>query len=179
MDNQSIKVLYVEDNPGDARLIQEMLKRGGYFRFELSSVDRLAEAVKRLEEEAFDVILLDLGLPDSQGLETLKRVRHKVPKLPIVVITGLADDTLGMEAVREGAQDYLIKGQFDGNLLIHSIRYSIARKEMEYKLREKLDEIERMNKLMVNRELQMEEMRKEMAKLKNRIGELEGRRTGK
>ena len=173
MDNQSIKVLYVEDNPGDARLIQEMLKEGGYFRFKLSSVERLAEAIKRLEEEAFDVMLLDLGLPDSQKLDTLRNINYKASDLPIVVVTGLADEMLGMETVREGAQDYLIKGQFDGNLLIHSISYAIERKSMGKKLMERLDELKRMNKLMVGRELKMEEMRKEIEKLKARISEME------
>lgn len=173
MDNQSIKVLYVEDNPGDARLIQEMLKEGGYSRFKLSSVERLAEAIKRLEEEAFDVMLLDLGLPDSQKLDTLRNINYKASDLPIVVVTGLADEMLGMEAVREGAQDYLIKGQFDGNLLIHSISYAIERKNMGKKLMERLDELKRMNKFMVGRELKMEEMRKEIEKLKARISEME------
>lgn len=173
MDNQSIKVLYVEDNPGDTRLIQEMLKEGGYSRFKLSSVERLAEAIKRLEEEAFDVMLLDLGLPDSQKLDTLRNINYKASDLPIVVVTGLADEMLGMEAVREGAQDYLIKGQFDGNLLIHSISYAIERKKMEAEIKEKLDELKRMNKFMVGRELKMEEMRKEIEKLKARISEME------
>lgn len=173
MDNQVIKVLYVEDNPGDVRLIQEMLKEGGYSSFKLSSVERLAEAIKRLEKEAFDVMLLDLGLPDSQKLDTLRNINYKAADLPIVVVTGLADEMLGMEAVREGAQDYLIKGQFDGNLLIHSISYAIERKKMEAKIKEKLDELKRMNKFMVGRELKMEEMRKEIEKLKARISEME------
>lgn len=175
MDEQSkvITVLYVEDNPGDVRLTQEMLKEGGYFRFKLSSVERLAEAVKRLEEQTFDVILLDLGLPDSQKLDTLRNFNYKAAELPIVVVTGLADEMSGMEAVREGAQDYLIKGQFDGNLLTHSILYAIERKNMGKKLMEKLDEVKRMNKIMVDRELKMEEMRVEMERLKARLEELE------
>ncbi|MBI3585199.1 MAG: response regulator [Nitrospinae bacterium] len=175
MDNQShiIKVLVVEDNPGDVRLIQEMLKEGDYFRFKLTCVERLDEAIKQLDGEVFDVLLLDLGLPDSQKLDTLKNVNYKAPHLPIVVITGLANEMLGIEAVREGAQDYLTKGQIDSNLLIHSIRYSIERKRMENEIKEKLDTIEKMNKLMVGRELRMEELRKENERLRERIRELE------
>ncbi|MBI5748600.1 MAG: response regulator [Nitrospinae bacterium] len=177
MDNQThiIKVLLVEDNPGDVRLIQEMLKEGDYFRFKLTCVERLDEAMKQLDEGVFDVILLDLGLPDSQKLDTLRNVNRKVPDMPIVVITGIADEMLGIEAVRDGAQDYLTKGQTDRNLLIHSIRYSIGRKRMGNEFKKKVDTIEKMNKFMVGRELRMEELRKENERLKERIREMEKR----
>ncbi len=168
-----IKVLLVEDNPGDIRLMQEMLKEGDYFRFKLSCAGRLDEAIKLIDREVFDVLLLDLGLPDSEKLDTLKKVNLKSPNLPIVVVTALANEMLGIEAVREGAGDYLIKGQIDSNLLIHSIRYSIERKKMEREIKERLDDVERMNKLMVGRELKMEELRKEINRLKARIEELE------
>lgn len=177
-EKQTVRILLIEDNPGDVRLIQEMLKEGDYFRFKLSCVDRLDEAMKLIDGEVFDVLLLDLGLPDSQKLDTIRRVNYKTPHLPIVVVTGLANEMLGIEAVRDGAQDYLIKGQIDSNLLNHSIRYSIERKKVENELKQKIDEIGRINKLMVDRELRMEDMKKEIARLKNRIVELEGRRTG-
>ncbi len=131
-----MKVLLVEDNPGDVRLIQEMLKEVGTAQFKLGYVVRLNEALQRLGEEAFDMVLLDLGLPDSQGLDTLIRVHAQVPDVPIVVLTALADGDLGVKAVQQGAQDYLVKGQVDSSLLVRTMRYAIERKRAEEKLRQ-------------------------------------------
>lgn len=133
------KILLIEDNPGDVRLIREMLKEAGADLFELKYVDRLSLGLEFLKEEDFDVILLDLGLPDSQGIATLTGTLAQTSKVPVVVLTGLADDVLGVRAVHEEAQDYLIKGQLDGKLLVRSIRYAIERKRME-KEKEKLQE---------------------------------------
>ena len=140
MDNKHIKVLLIEDNPGDVRLIQEMVREAGAARFELAHLERLDEGLKRLGEEVFDVLLVDLSLPDSQGLDTFIRAQAQAPEVPIIVLTGLIDETLGVEAVRKGAQDYLVKGQVDGNLLARSMRYAIARKQAEENLREAAEE---------------------------------------
>ena len=131
MDNKLIKVLLIENNPGDARLIQEMLKEVETARFEVEYVDMLSTGSERLAKERFDVLLLDLGLPDSSGIETLERALTQAPEMPVVVLTGLADEMVGIKAVQRGAQDYLIKGSVDSNLLIRSIRYAIERKLME------------------------------------------------
>ncbi|MBI3585197.1 MAG: response regulator [Nitrospinae bacterium] len=130
-EKQTVRVLLIEDNPGDVRLIQEMLKEADYAGFELSCVESLGEALKLLEKIEFDVILVDLGLPDSQGLETLRKIYTKVSDSPIVVFTGLSDEHIGIQAVREGAEDYLVKGEVNPNLLIRVIRYAIERKQIE------------------------------------------------
>jgi len=136
MGDKPIKVLLVEDNPGDARLIREMLKEAAAARFELVHVVRLDEALKLLGEASFDVLLLDLTLPDSQGLDTFFRVYSQAPDVPIVVLTGLADEVVGVESVKGGAQDYLVKGQVDSNLLARALRYAIERKQAEERLQE-------------------------------------------
>jgi signal transduction histidine kinase/DNA-binding response OmpR family regulator len=134
----TIKVLLVEDNRGDARLLREALAESAGVRFELAHVERLAEALRRLNEEAFAIVLLDLSLPDARGLETVLKVSAHVSHLPIVVLTGTENDELAAEALRKGAQDYLVKGKVDGNLLARSIRYAIERKHAEEEIQRSL-----------------------------------------
>lgn len=136
MENQSISVLLIEDNPGDARLLRELLLEVTYVDMNLEQVDCLGEGLQRLSQASFDVILLDLFLPDSQGFETFNRLRHHEREVPIVVTTGLNDETLALRAVQEGAQDYLMKEQLTGELLVRSIRYAIERKRAEQKIRQ-------------------------------------------
>jgi PAS domain S-box-containing protein len=136
MADQLINVLLIEDNPGDARLLSELLMEVHSVHFKLDHVDRLSQGQQRLSESAFDVVLLDLSLPESQGLETFVKLSCQVQEVPIVVITGLNDETLAIRAVQEGAQDYLIKGQVSGDVLVRSIRYAIERKRTEQKIRE-------------------------------------------
>ena len=130
-----LKVLLVEDNPADARLVREML-RDVIPSPTVTHAMRLHEAVDHLRTEGFNAVLLDLTLPDSNGLETFVRARREAPNAPIVVLTGLADEELAARAVREGAQDYLIKGQVDGPLLFQSIRYAVERHASETALRQ-------------------------------------------
>lgn len=130
MSSQDIKVLLVEDNPGDARLVREMLHEGGEAEFSIAHVEQLGEALERLGEERFDVILLDLSLPDSHGLDTFIKVHDRASEVPILVSTGLDDEALGVKAVQEGAQDYLVKGQVDGKSLLRSVRYAIERSKL-------------------------------------------------
>ena len=131
MADKPIVILLVEDNSGDRRLISEMLAEASNMTFDVKYADRLQAAMEYLDQNRVEVILLDLGLPDSQGLETLKRVYAQVSELPIVVLTGLNDEMIGVQAVNEGAQDYLIKGQVDTHLLRRTIRYAIERKQAE------------------------------------------------
>ncbi len=135
MDTPILRVLLVEDNPTDALLVREALAEIPSVAFVVIQVERLAEGLKHLTETGGDVVLLDLGLPDSQGLETLLAMREAVPHVPIVVLTGLADEGLGIGAVQHGAQDYLVKGQVDGQLLVRAIRYAIERQRAEVVLR--------------------------------------------
>jgi CheY-like chemotaxis protein len=125
MDDHPILLLLAEDNPGDARLVQEALREANA-PFALERVTQLSEVVERVMAGQAEVVLLDLGLPDSQGLDTLLAVRAANPWLPVVVLTTF-DEELGSLALRAGAQDYLTKGSFDAELLARSLRYAIER----------------------------------------------------
>lgn len=128
-----VEVLVVEDNEPDARLIREMLgPDGGYA---LDHVEDVASALARIEQVSPDVVLLDLDLPDSVGLSAVTRVRTSAPQVPIVVLTGLRDQDAGKQAVREGAEDFLVKGRFDRALLERSILYAIERHQRQTELR--------------------------------------------
>jgi len=134
MQTTTIKVLLVEDNPGDALLVRMLLEEVGASKLDLTEVGLLGEALERLVEEDFGVVLLDLSLPDSQGLDTVNQVRVVAPEAPIVVLSGLDDEEMALQALQSGAQDYLVKGQGDGDLIARSIRYAIERKKAEEKL---------------------------------------------
>jgi diguanylate cyclase (GGDEF)-like protein/PAS domain S-box-containing protein len=132
-----IKVLLIEDNPGDARLVKEMLIDAGANRFGLTHVGLISTGLSvLLEDQGFHLILLDLSLPDGYGLDAIRQVYAVAPHLPVVILTGLDDETVAIRAVQEGAEDYLVKGQMDSNLLARAIRYAIERKRAEEKLRE-------------------------------------------
>jgi len=127
MGVRPIKVLLIEDSPGDARLLREALAEANDAAFGLEFVDRLSIGLRRLSEGGIDLALLDLGLPDSQGLDTLDRVQTEAPDVPIIVLTGTQDEGLGVKAVQIGAQDYLVKGEVDARLLVRAMRYAIER----------------------------------------------------
>jgi signal transduction histidine kinase len=146
MSERTIKVLLIEDNRGDARLIQEMLKEAATTRFELTHVDRLATGLQQLDDESFDLVLLDLGLPDSHGLDTFTKTQTQAPDVPIVLLTGLDDEAFALEAVREGAQDYLVKGHVDSHLLTRAVRFAIERHRAEEALRERNRELMLLNR---------------------------------
>ena len=129
-ENKLIHVLVIEDNPGDSRLIREMFLEAEDKNFRLEISEKLSVAAEKIDRQNFDVGLLDLSLPDSHGLETFGRIAAKAPRLPIIILTGLNDETVALDAVRGGAQDYLVKGSFDGYLLTRAIRYAIERKKL-------------------------------------------------
>jgi PAS domain S-box-containing protein len=131
-----IRVLLIEDNPGDRRLMQELLREVTSVTIQLDYADSLSQGMRYLKQTSFDVVLLDLFLPDSQGFDTFTQLHQQERKTPIVVTTGLNDETLALNAVQAGAQDYLVKGQITGELLVRSIRYAIERKRAEQKIRE-------------------------------------------
>jgi two-component system sensor histidine kinase UhpB len=142
MSETPIKLLLVDDNADDVFLTRRMLKKSAArFNWHIDHCSNLTDALNYLSSEIPDVILLDLGLPESLGLETLERVLEAVPNLPIVVLTGLADEELGIKAVQRGAQDYLMKGQVHMDLLVRSLRYAIERKQMVIDLQEALSQV--------------------------------------
>ena len=130
-----LKILLVEDTPSDAALLQAMLDGRYPGQYVTTTATTLAEAKALLAGQALDAVLLDLSLPDSQGLETIGRLAVVAPNVPIVVLTGIADEGIAMEAVRCGAQDYLLKGQADGAMIARAIRYAINRQQAEEALR--------------------------------------------
>jgi diguanylate cyclase (GGDEF)-like protein len=132
-ERPSVRVLLVEDNPGDARLVEILLAEAGQ-GFEVSHAGRLGDALEELDRAYLDVVLLDLSLPDSSGLETVERVRMAAPQMPVVVLSGRADEDTALQALQSGAEDYLVKGQGDGDLIARAIRYAIERKKAEERL---------------------------------------------
>ncbi len=126
-----LRLLLVEDNPGDARLIQEELKEVPSARFEVLHVSRMVEAEGAVREAPLDAVLLDLSLPDGHGLGNISRLLQAAPTVPLVVLTGTDDERLAVQAVHQGAQDYLVKGQVTGPLLVRALRYAIERKRVE------------------------------------------------
>jgi PAS domain S-box-containing protein len=128
MGLERIGVLLVEDNPADARLLREAVREAEGSYIQLTHVETLREAFQRLNNNHFDVVMLDLSLPDADGLETLVSLHTQAPSVPIVVLTGLDDEALAVKAVREGAQDYLVKGQVTSQLLVRAMRYATERK---------------------------------------------------
>jgi len=133
---QPIKVLLIEDSATDARLLRIFLGESSTHCFDIVHVARLAEGMERIGKEHFDVILSDLLLPDSQGIETFERLHAHVEHVPIIVLSGSDDENLAVRAVREGAQDYLVKGRIDGHGLVRSITYAIERHRAEQRLQE-------------------------------------------
>jgi signal transduction histidine kinase len=136
MSEPPLKVLLVEDNPSDAALLREALSQNSPGGFDFTLAETWAEAARRLQKQRFDLMLLDLSLPDVTGRDTFARARAAAPQLPIVVLTGMADEAMGLEAVRHGIQDYLIKGQAFGQQTARAIRYAIERKQAETALKQ-------------------------------------------
>lgn len=181
-----VNILLVEDNLAEARLLQEVLKGAVLSRCQLVHTKRLGEAIERLQHESFDVVLLDLSLPDSQGLTSLDELTQRVPHLPIVVLTNTNDDELALEAVRRGAQDYLIKRRIDQGTLVRALRYAMERKQaaealreaneiLEQRVQERTSALKRANdrlQVEINRRQRVQE-RLELAQKASKIGTFE------
>lgn len=131
-----LTVLIIEDDPDDARLVRELLLCAQFDTFAATVAERLGSALEQLAARPFDLILLDLSLPDSQGLDALAQIRLHAADTPIIVFTGHDDDMTGVQAVQAGAQDYLVKGEVAGRLLVRAIRYAIERNRMQLALRD-------------------------------------------
>ena len=120
-----IKILLIEDNPGDAYLIEDHLEEFANFSYELKNVGTLGEALSILKEQSFDVILSDLSLPDSDGVNTFFRIHNENPLIPLIILSGSNDEEIGAYSVEKGARDFFVKGQTDGRLLECIIQCSI------------------------------------------------------
>ena len=145
MPDQTIQVLLVEDAPTDALIVREELTQGTGATFAVTHVERLAEAFQRLKDRNFGVVLLDLSLPDSDGFETFVRLRQEAADVPIIVLSGRTDEDLAVKAVQAGAQDYLVKGHMEDQILPRAIRYAIERKRGEETLRLQSETLEHVN----------------------------------
>ena len=130
------RILIIDDNPGDVRLFQMMLRASGSTTCIVDTANRLSTGLDILRRDTFDVILLDLGLPDSQGVETVRLMRRHFPRIPVVVLTGREDDEIALESVREGAQDYLTKENLSSETLVRSLSHAVERNKIGEKLRE-------------------------------------------
>ena len=126
-----LRILLIEDNPGDARLIKEYLSELKDIKYTLTTTDKLKKGLSILDNEFIDVVLLDLKLPDSEGLNSVEEIFNVSPNIPVIVLTGLNDENTAINAVKMGAQDYLVKDKVESELLIKSIRYAIERKRAE------------------------------------------------
>jgi DNA-binding response OmpR family regulator len=141
MNNLPITILYIEDNFSDVVLVEEMLADETKRSYSLENAPTLAAGMERLEAGGIDLALLDLSLPDSQGLETFLTLKNKLSGVPVIVMTGTDDESLAVKAVQAGAQDYLVKRQLDTNLLVRAIRYAIEREKLIASLRQAFEQI--------------------------------------
>lgn len=141
MDIKQINVLLIEDNLDDAVLIQMDLSSALKFTYVVKHADRLSKGLELLKNGGIDVVLLDLELPDGQGLSTFEKVHAAAAGVPVIVLTGHDDDDLAVEAVQKGAQDYLVKGKVDGILIGRSIRYAIERQKLLTQIEQSAKEI--------------------------------------
>ena len=140
-----LTVLLIEDNPGDARLLQVMLAEVPAAPFALERADRLSTGLERLDKGGIDLVLLDLSLPDSGGIDTFVRAHEHAPHVPLIVLSGLDDEDFAIKTVQEGAQDYLVKGRYDSHLLVRAMRYAVERKRAEEQLARYAEELGKKN----------------------------------
>lgn len=145
---QSVKVLLVEDNPTDVLLVRATLKAAPGLQFVLTTADYLSSAIERAKAEHFDVVLLDLGLPGSHGLETFETFHAAVPDVPIIILSGLGDEEVAMQAVQHGGQDYLPKGEAMDEVLPRAIRYAIERHRAQIERERFAAELQRRNEVL-------------------------------
>ena len=147
-DKRRIKGLIIEDNDGDAELIRRFLSKAEGVYFDMERAERMSAGIDFLGKKGFDIVLLDLGLPDSLGIETFVKLHGLYPETPVIVLTGLDDENTALSAVKSGAQDYLVKGQIDTNLLLRSIQYAVERHKLITQLEKSLQEIKTLRGLL-------------------------------
>jgi DNA-binding NtrC family response regulator len=148
METDHIRILHIEDSPADVVLVQEILADAKEFSGTVLHADLLSLGLEKLTTNAVDIILLDLNLPDSAGKNTFQAVKEIARDTPVIIMTGLNDEQAAVNAVREGAQDYLVKSQVDANLLVRSIRYAIEREKLSSELRLAMAQIKTLSGLL-------------------------------
>ncbi|MCB9799352.1 MAG: diguanylate cyclase [Candidatus Omnitrophica bacterium] len=153
MRHKNIHALLIEDSPVDAKVIKNQLAQQGSLVVDLSCRESIAEGLKRLANQDIDVILLDLNLPDGQGLDSFVKIHERAEDVPVIVLTSMDDEETGLDALKMGAQDFLIKGSFDYHFLFKTIRYALERSELRRKI-EQMSEIDPLTSLMNRRGLQ-------------------------
>jgi signal transduction histidine kinase len=140
MHKEPIKLLLVDDDPGDRKIVQMALAQSSDVAdFNAETAETISETIECLKNKDYDVVLLDLGLPDSQGIDTVQKAHNANPNVPIVVLTGLVDEAKGLEAIEKGAEDYLVKENLLNHVLVRVIRYAIARKIAKKKIEEAIE----------------------------------------
>lgn len=142
MDKDKFKVLLIEDNPGDAFLIKFYLEESTVPLFEIFHAETIKQAYELLDQHSFDIVLQDLNLPDSHGVDSIKNLLEKYPNNLVLVLTGLTDEEVGLETVRYGAQDFLVKGKFDGKVLISSVIFAYERYKLTNSINKFTEETE-------------------------------------
>ncbi|MBA4373306.1 MAG: hypothetical protein C0402_10665 [Thermodesulfovibrio sp.] len=143
---EQIKVLLVEDNPDDVAIIRRSFRHMNNIDIQVQWSPSLSSALENLATETFDIVVTDLGLPESRGIESFLKLHARYPRVPVIVLSGLSDETLAIQAVRSGAQDYLVKGAIDSASLLKAIRYSIERQRLLTELESKLEEIKKLER---------------------------------
>jgi DNA-binding NtrC family response regulator len=146
--SDEITVLLIEDNPRYARLVREILDSSDTTDFDVVIIENLTDGIDYLANNKVDVVLLDLMLPDSSGLDTFSTLHSKVPDIPVLIQTGLDDESVAVDAVHQGAQDYIIKGEISESTLVRSIRYAIERQKLLLELKEARREIRALSGLL-------------------------------
>lgn len=173
MSLQPLKVLLIEDNSGDAELVSRMLREASDPSFVVEHANRFSAGLDRLVRGGIDLVLLDLKLPDGQGLELVDQACARAAAVPIVVLTGTyKEESIAIQALQRGAQDYLFKDRLDSEVLVRAIRYSIERKRageelrsLNFELKQKIANIEWLSQIMMEREAQILELKKQVKSL--------------
>ena len=164
----SLNTLLIEDNPGDSYIIKQLLKFESSLKFNITSCNTLSSGIEQLNKKFFDVILLDLGLPDGQGFETISQMIEITPHIPIIVLTGKNDKDFSLEVLQKGAQDYLVKNEISAEVLIRSIRYALERIHLVQKLKQREQELSNFNQKLANEVLiRTYELKKQNEKLQH------------
>lgn len=172
-----LRVLVIEDNPADAELVRRMLSKAAGLAFEVEHADRFSAGRDRLAKGDVHVVLLDLKLPDGQGLELVDQLRDQAPAVPIVVLTGTyEEESLGLQALQKGAQDYLFKDRLDDQGLARAIRYAIERKRVEeelrllnFELKQRVENITWLNRIMMEREALILKLKEQVKSLQAQV----------
>jgi len=164
-------ILLIEDNPGDIRLVKEMLNDITSFKYQLISAETLKEGIEQIKRNDFILILLDLNLPDSSGKQTFDTVVDYAGNTPVVLVSGLQYVELSLALIKEGAQDYIIKPDLNSTLLEKTIQFAIERKKLISKIIKQRNDLEQLNSYFIDRELRMVDLKKEVNDLLKKLGE--------